>query len=74
MRTTLSLEDDAIEAVRTRAKARRISMGAAASELIRHGAAFKITYHLENGFPVFDVPPEFPEVTTEMVQQILEEE
>ena len=42
MRTTLLLEDDAVEAIQAYAKSRRLSLGKAASELVRRGARYQV--------------------------------
>ncbi len=74
MRTTLSLENDASRAVRTYAKRNRISLGKAASELIRRGTRYQLGTRIVNGIPVFDVPEDFPLITAKQVQEILDEE
>jgi hypothetical protein len=74
MRTTLSLENDASRAVRAYAKRNRISLGKAASELIRRGTRYQLGTRIVNGIPVFDVPEDFPLITAKQVQEILDEE
>lgn len=74
MRTTLALESDATEAIRAYSVTNRISLGKAASELIRRGARYQLGVKKVNGVPVFDVPGDFPVVTTEQVQRLLDEE
>ena len=74
MRTTLSLEDDAMEILRTHAEKRAISLGAAASDLIRNGSRYQLTTRRVNGLPVFDVPSDFPLVTDELVRQLTADE
>ena len=74
MRTTLSLETDANRAVRTYAKQRGISLGKAASELIRRGTRYQLRTRIVNGLTVVDVPAEFPTITTEQVRELLDEE
>lgn len=73
MRTTLTLDDDALELIRNEADLRRISLGAAASDLIRHGSRYELQVKQVNGLPVFDVPADFPRITDEMVSQFLDE-
>jgi hypothetical protein len=73
VRTTLALEDDAIKAVQAYAKGKRLSLGKAASELIRRGARFQLTTHERNGLPVFDVPEDFPLITSDRVRELLDE-
>ena len=74
MRTTLSLEDDAIECMKTFAQDHQLSLGQAASELIRRGSRYQLGTRKMNGLPVFDVPREFPRVTTAGVRELLDEE
>lgn len=74
MRTTLNLENDAAEAVQAYSKDRQVSLGKAASELIRRGAAYQIGVRKVNGFPMFDVPADFPAITTDRVRELLAEE
>jgi hypothetical protein len=74
VRTTLSLEDDAIEAIQSYARQNRLSLGKAASELVRRGARYQLGIKMLNGLPVFDVPDDFPTITTEQVRELLNEE
>ena len=74
MRTTLTLENDAARAIRSYAERRGVSMGKAASELIRRGARYQLRTRIVNGIPVFDVPEDFPLITADRVQEILDEE
>ena len=74
MRTTISLEDDAMEVLRAHAEMRGISLGAAASDLIRNGSRYQLGTRRVNGLPVFDVPDDFPSVTDELVRSLTDEE
>lgn len=74
MRTTLALEDDAIEALRAYAGERGVSLGKAASELIRRGSRYQLGIRKVNGLPVLDAPEEFPPVTTDRIRELLDEE
>ncbi|HKW99574.1 MAG TPA: hypothetical protein VJN43_17675 [Bryobacteraceae bacterium] len=74
MRTTITLEDDAIKAIQAYAKSRHVSLGKAASELVRRGARYQLGTRKVNGIPVFDVPDDFPQISTEQVQSLLDEE
>lgn len=74
MRTTLSLQDDAVEAIRTYAKRRGLSLGKAASELVRRGARYQIGTRKVNGLPVFAAPDEFPLITSKQVRELSDEE
>jgi hypothetical protein len=74
MRTTLLVEDDAMEILRAYAERRGVSLGRAASDLIRNGSRYQLTTKLVNGLPVFDVPEDFPLVTDEMVSRFSDSE
>ena len=74
MRTTLSLEDDAAKAVQAYARHRRLSLGKAASELIRRGFRYQLQIRQVNGFPVLDAPADFPAITAKRVKELLDEE
>ena len=74
MRTTIALDDDAIKEIHAYARGTRLSLGKAASELIRRGARYQLPTRKLNGLPVFDVPGDFPVVTTEQVRELLDEE
>ena len=49
-------------------------MGRAASELIRRGVCYQLGTRKLNGLPVFDAPDDFPEISTERVRKLLDEE
>jgi hypothetical protein len=68
------LEDGAIQAVKEYAVDNYLSLGKAASELIRRGVRYQIPIGERNGFPVFEVPDGFSTITSERVQQLLNEE
>ena len=74
MRTTLSLETDAIEVIRAFARKSHTSLGKAASELVRRGARYQIGTRKVNGLPVFDATNEFPLITSERVRELSDEE
>ena len=74
MRTTLSLEDDAIDVIRAYARTSQLSMGRAASELIRRGVRYQLGTRKLNGLPVFEAPDDFPASSTERVRELLDEE
>jgi hypothetical protein len=73
MRTTLNLEDDAVEMIRQYSEARSIALGKAASELVRKGFATPTPTRIVNGLVVFDLPPDSPLVTSEQVKKLLYE-
>ena len=74
MRTTLSLEDDVMQAIKTYAETHDLSLARAALELIRRGMHFQIPIIKRNGLAVFQVPEDFPTITSERVYQLLYEE
>ena len=74
MRTTLSLDDDAIDVIRAHARTNQLSMGRAASELIRRGVCYQLRTRKLNGLPVFEAPDDFPAISTERVRELLDEE
>ena len=74
MRTTLTLEDDAMDDIQAYARTHHVSLGKAASELIRRGVRFQLSTRKRNGIPVFDVPDDFPVITSEQVGKLLDEE
>jgi hypothetical protein len=71
MRTTLSIDDDVLEAARGLAEARRISLGEAVSTLARDGMREIGLRRSASGILVFDVPDHFPRVTDEDVDRAL---
>lgn len=74
MRTTLSLEDDAMQAIKSYAENHDLSLGKAASELIRRGTRYRIQTIKHNGLTIFDVPDDVPPITSEQIYKILDEE
>jgi hypothetical protein len=70
MRTTLALDDDVLEQVKRFAEDRRMSLGRAASELIRRGVSRPVPTRMVNGLHVFDPPSESPMVTSEEVYRL----
>ncbi len=74
MRTTLSLEDDAVEAIQAYAKKRHLSLGKAASELVRRGARYQVGTRKVNGLPVLEASDDFPMITSERVRELCDDE
>ena len=74
MRTTLSLDDDVFELVRSYAENRSLAIGKAVSELVRRGLAAPVKTRVVNGLVVFDVPKNTEPVTTELVKRLEAEE
>ena len=60
--------------VQAHAEQKRISLGKAASELIRRGARYQLGIRKRSGLPVFDTPDDFPLITVERVRELLSEE
>ncbi len=73
MRTTLTIEDEALEAARGYAERRGVSLGQAVTELIRQGLAEQCQIIEENGLHVLTLGPDAPKVTSEDVYRALEE-
>ena len=72
MRTTLSLDDDILESVKTFAESRDLSLGKAVSELVRRGLRAPMRTKIVNGFHVVDLPEDSPIVTDEHVRKLLD--
>lgn len=70
MRTTLSLDDDVFSSVKRYAESRSLALGKAVSELVRKGLRAPVPTRMENGFLVFDTPPDSPPVTSERVKEL----
>jgi hypothetical protein len=74
MRTTLALDDDVLEQVKQFAEGRKMSLGRAASELIRRGITRPLQTHIANGLHVISLPSDSPTVSAERVQKLLNEQ
>ena len=70
MRTTLAIDDDVLEQVKEYAAQRKLSVGKAASELIRKGISRPAPTHMENGLRVFSKSSDGPLITPELVRQL----
>jgi len=73
MRTTLTLADDVLEAARSLAALRNLSLGEAVSELARRGLQARSPETSTHGLPVFAVSASAPVLTYEMVRQALDD-
>jgi hypothetical protein len=74
MRTTVDLDDDLLATVRAMARTEGRSIGRVLSDLARRGLVPAVSRVGEKeGFPVFEVGPEAPPITDEMVQSALED-
>ena len=77
MRTTLSIDDDVLDLAREIAEAQGGSVGKALSGLARRGIRGPVSFRMQDGFPVFEVPsaPSFgPEDVKRALEQEYEEE
>jgi len=76
MRTTLNVDDDVLDAAKSLAGIRQISIGQALSELARKGlnARLRMKRDAVSGFWIFDVPADAPKITPEDVQRALDAE
>jgi hypothetical protein len=70
MRTTLSLDDDALQLVKRYAASRSLALGKAVSELVRRAFTVPRPTRSVNGVEVFDLPTESPRVTTKRVLEL----
>jgi hypothetical protein len=74
MRTTLNLDDDVVELLKTYAKGRSLALGKAASDLVRRGFSAPMETRMVNGFCTVVLPEDSPTVSAERVKQLLEDE
>ena len=73
MRTTLAIEDDALEVARRLARRRHLTLGQAVSELVRRGARQPLVTAERNGLAVVQLPPGTPTVLAATVDELLDE-
>jgi hypothetical protein len=74
MRTTLNLDNDALEILRNYSEERSLPMGKAASDLLRKGVKAPVQMEKVDGFWRVVLPPGGKKVTTEDVRRLLEDE
>jgi hypothetical protein len=74
MRTTLEIDDDVLQAARSDAVAEGKSVGKALSDLARWGLGLRRRSKRRSPFPVFDLTPNSPPITLEIVMDALDEE
>jgi hypothetical protein len=74
MRTTLNLDDDALDLLRQYSEARSLALGKAASELVRLGANAPVRMEMENGFFRVVLPKGGKKISSQRVKQLLEDE
>jgi hypothetical protein len=65
MRTTLDIRNEVLEQVKEYAEARRISNGAAASEILERGLNAEVPTKWENGILIFSPGPDSEMITVE---------
>jgi hypothetical protein len=70
MRTTLAIDDVVFEQLKRYANSRSLSMGQAATSLIRRGLNSPLPTRKVHGLTVFELPPDAPRVTTERVKEL----
>lgn len=73
MRTTITIEDDALQTAQAYGRARALKLGQAVSELIRLANRRQLALKQVDGVWVFDLPADAPRVSARLVQQLLEE-
>jgi hypothetical protein len=74
MRTTLTLDDDVYEAVRTLAEATGRSFGELVSDLVRKGLRPRANLGSERGLPVFQVPRDARVIPGDRAARLLADE
>ncbi len=73
MRTTLQVDDDIYEAVRSLAAAEGRSFGEVLSALARRGLAPRVNVRERNGFPIVQVTGDERAITPELVKKALDD-
>ena len=74
MRTTLNIDDDVLEILKSYAEIRSVGLGRAASELMRRGLNAPVETRMVNGFCAVVLPKDAAKVTSEHVKHLLEDE
>jgi hypothetical protein len=74
MRTTLNIDDDVLEAVKRRAEDRSVSVGRAATDLLRRALATDCPTVTVNGLTVLDPGPRSEVVAAGTVRWLVEDE
>jgi len=72
-RTTLQLEDEAIELAKAHAARHRMTLGEAVSTLVKQGAARPVVTIERNGLRVLRLDAKSPTVTAAAVERLLDE-
>jgi hypothetical protein len=73
MRTTLAIDDDVLDRVKEYAEERNLSIGKAASDLIRRGISRPMTLQYVDGLYLPVLPADSPVVTTKRVRELEDE-
>jgi hypothetical protein len=73
MRTTLNIDDDVLQAVKSYAGSRSMPLCEAVSLLVRRGLSIPCPTRRVNGLLVFDPPAGRPPVTSKRVQELEDE-
>ena len=73
MRTTLTLEDDALEIARRLARRRRTTLGRAVSELVRRAAERPLATTERHGLTLVRLPKRTTAVTAAAVEELLDD-
>jgi hypothetical protein len=73
MRTTLSIGDDALALARKLARQKRVTLGAAVTELVRRGAQLPMPTTERHGLTVVRLPAGSARVTVAAVDALLDE-
>lgn len=74
MRTTLTVDDDVLAAVKRHAGSRSVSLGKAASDLLRRALAADCPTVTVNGLTVLDPGPRSEVVTAAHVRLLIDDE
>jgi hypothetical protein len=70
MRTTVNLDDDILQLVKSYAEAHSVAMGKALSELVRRGVGAPPRTRKLNGLVIFDLPEDTKPLTSEQVKKL----
>lgn len=70
VRTPLTLDDDILELATRQAKLERVSLGKAASDLVRHGLNAPASCQEKDGIVMFRLAADSPPVSAEEIRRI----
>ncbi len=74
MRTTLSIDDDVLLAVKTLSRQRKVTAGRLLSDLARKSLARRPSHATRNGVPLFPAKTGAPVVTMALVNRLRDED